>query len=161
MECDICGSTQHFRRECPKGDGKGRPSAHLAQESDDVEYVDLESFFASDNTSPVYFMTMQYMNAAGVLTDYAEDLFEGIYPDGDENDFEGWIGLPPDAGQPATTVNATAGQPATTIGTGPEEYFIGDDDDAIPATEDELQQALADVAPQTFGNARDMPQNLQ
>ena len=81
-------------------------------------------------------MTMQYMNAACVLTDYAEDLFEGIYPNGDENDFEEWIGLPPDAGQPATNVDATAGQPATIIGAGPEEYFIGDDDDAIPATED-------------------------
>ena len=91
MECDICGSTQHFRRECPKGDGKGRgsPSAHLAQTDDEVQYVDLEAFYAADATSPVYFMAVQYMNAAGLLTTYAEDLFEAIYTDGDENDFEG------------------------------------------------------------------------
>eukprot|EP00959_Pyramimonas_sp_CCMP1952_P448691 9395522-Pyramimonas_sp.AAC.1 len=24
MECDICRSTQHFCRECPQGDGRGR-----------------------------------------------------------------------------------------------------------------------------------------
>eukprot|EP00959_Pyramimonas_sp_CCMP1952_P058558 1222905-Pyramimonas_sp.AAC.1 len=24
MECDICHSTQHVRRECPQGDGRGR-----------------------------------------------------------------------------------------------------------------------------------------
>eukprot|EP00959_Pyramimonas_sp_CCMP1952_P239035 4995599-Pyramimonas_sp.AAC.1 len=23
-ECDICHSMQHFRRECPRGDGRGR-----------------------------------------------------------------------------------------------------------------------------------------
>ena len=89
MECDICGSTQHFRRECPKGDGKGRsPSAHLAQTSDEVEYVDLESFFASDTTTSVYFMAMRYMNAAGFLTEYTEELFEAFFPDGDADDLE-------------------------------------------------------------------------
>eukprot|EP00959_Pyramimonas_sp_CCMP1952_P157816 3299933-Pyramimonas_sp.AAC.1 len=32
VECDICHSTQHFRRECPQGDGRGRrPSIYLAQ----------------------------------------------------------------------------------------------------------------------------------
>ena len=164
MECDICGSTQHFRRECPKGDGKGRaPSAHLAQTSDDVEYVDLESFLASETASPspVYFMAMQYMDAAGFLTDYTEELYEAIFPDGDENDLEEWIGLPPYAGQPATTTNITAGQPADDIGMGPEEFYIGDDDSTIPATEEELQQALADITPQVIGLASDMPLHHQ
>ena len=64
MECDICGSTQRFRRECPKGDGKGRgaPSAHLAQTDDDIQYVDFETYLA-DTCTPVYFMTMKYMDA--------------------------------------------------------------------------------------------------
>ena len=179
MECDICGSTTHFRRECPKGDGKGRsaPSAHLAQTDDEVQHVDLEAFYAADATTPVYFMTMRYMDAAGLLTGYAEDLYEAFCTDGDENDFEEWLGLPalidyeewdglpPDAGQPAITneveVDNTAGQPATTIGAGYEEYYIGDDDDTIPATEEELHQALGDVTPQTIGNATDLPQDQQ
>eukprot|EP00959_Pyramimonas_sp_CCMP1952_P288748 6038566-Pyramimonas_sp.AAC.1 len=37
MECDICHITQHFRRECPRGDGGGRgPSMHLAQTDSDI-----------------------------------------------------------------------------------------------------------------------------
>eukprot|EP00959_Pyramimonas_sp_CCMP1952_P197694 4134579-Pyramimonas_sp.AAC.1 len=43
MECDICHSTQHFRRECPQGDGGGRgPSTHLVQADSDIQYVDSE-----------------------------------------------------------------------------------------------------------------------
>eukprot|EP00959_Pyramimonas_sp_CCMP1952_P206634 4321160-Pyramimonas_sp.AAC.1 len=41
MECDICNSTQHFRRECPPGDGGGRgPSMHWAQTDSDKQRVD-------------------------------------------------------------------------------------------------------------------------
>eukprot|EP00959_Pyramimonas_sp_CCMP1952_P225735 4720321-Pyramimonas_sp.AAC.1 len=37
MECDICHIAQHFRRECPQGDGRGRgPSVHLAQPDSDI-----------------------------------------------------------------------------------------------------------------------------
>eukprot|EP00959_Pyramimonas_sp_CCMP1952_P368698 7723003-Pyramimonas_sp.AAC.1 len=60
MERDICHSTQHFRRECPQGDGRGRgPSMHLAQTDSDVEYVDWESLLADSADSSatiVHFM---------------------------------------------------------------------------------------------------------
>eukprot|EP00959_Pyramimonas_sp_CCMP1952_P167042 3490914-Pyramimonas_sp.AAC.1 len=40
MECDICHSTQHFRREWLQGDGSGRgPSMHLAQTDSDIQCV--------------------------------------------------------------------------------------------------------------------------
>mgnify|MGYP001223928024 CR=1 FL=1 len=58
-------------------------------------------------------------------------------------------------------VETHAGQPATTIGVGCEEFCIGDDDDTIPATDEELQQALEDVEPQVIGNSSDMPHDLQ
>eukprot|EP00959_Pyramimonas_sp_CCMP1952_P135768 2840375-Pyramimonas_sp.AAC.1 len=47
MECDICRSTQHHRRECPQGDGRGRgPSMHLAHSDSDMQYVDWGSLLA-------------------------------------------------------------------------------------------------------------------
>eukprot|EP00959_Pyramimonas_sp_CCMP1952_P446575 9350440-Pyramimonas_sp.AAC.1 len=47
MECDICHSAQHFRRECPRGDGKGRgPSMHLALTDSDMQYVEWGSLLA-------------------------------------------------------------------------------------------------------------------
>eukprot|EP00959_Pyramimonas_sp_CCMP1952_P161536 3377907-Pyramimonas_sp.AAC.1 len=33
MECDICHSTQHFRRECPRGDGRGADIHSVTWES--------------------------------------------------------------------------------------------------------------------------------
>eukprot|EP00959_Pyramimonas_sp_CCMP1952_P435717 9124179-Pyramimonas_sp.AAC.1 len=46
-ECDICHSTQHFRRECPQGDGRGRgPSIHLVQTDSSIQYVDWGSLLA-------------------------------------------------------------------------------------------------------------------
>eukprot|EP00959_Pyramimonas_sp_CCMP1952_P264520 5530947-Pyramimonas_sp.AAC.1 len=37
MECAIRHSAQHFRRECPQGDGRGRgPSMHMAQTDSDM-----------------------------------------------------------------------------------------------------------------------------
>eukprot|EP00959_Pyramimonas_sp_CCMP1952_P018516 391117-Pyramimonas_sp.AAC.1 len=37
LECDICHSTQHFRRECPQGNGGGSgPSMHLVQTDLDI-----------------------------------------------------------------------------------------------------------------------------
>eukprot|EP00959_Pyramimonas_sp_CCMP1952_P070849 1479676-Pyramimonas_sp.AAC.1 len=47
MERDICHSTQHFRRECPRSDGRGRgPSTHWAQTDSDIQYVDWETLLA-------------------------------------------------------------------------------------------------------------------
>eukprot|EP00959_Pyramimonas_sp_CCMP1952_P095922 2005578-Pyramimonas_sp.AAC.1 len=47
MECDICRSAQHFRRECLRGDGRGRgPSIHLAQTNSDMQCVDWGSLLA-------------------------------------------------------------------------------------------------------------------
>ena len=45
-------------------------------------------------------------------------------------------------------VDTDAGQPASSDGKGYKEYYIGDDADAIPATEEELRQALEDIQPQ-------------
>jgi len=58
-------------------------------------------------------------------------------------------------------VETNAGQPATTIGVGCEEFYIGDDDDTIPATDEEVQQALEEVEPQVIGNSNDMAHDLQ
>eukprot|EP00959_Pyramimonas_sp_CCMP1952_P067132 1401482-Pyramimonas_sp.AAC.1 len=58
MQYDICHSTQHFRRECPRGDGGGRgPSMHLTQTDSDK----------------------QYLSASMSLDNYAGELFEEIY----------------------------------------------------------------------------------
>eukprot|EP00959_Pyramimonas_sp_CCMP1952_P076041 1589112-Pyramimonas_sp.AAC.1 len=44
-QCDICHSTQHFRRECPQSDGRGRgPSMHMARTDSDMQYVDWGHF---------------------------------------------------------------------------------------------------------------------
>eukprot|EP00959_Pyramimonas_sp_CCMP1952_P446774 9354970-Pyramimonas_sp.AAC.1 len=41
IECDICHSAEHFRRECPQGDVRGRgPSIDLAQTDPDMQCVD-------------------------------------------------------------------------------------------------------------------------
>eukprot|EP00959_Pyramimonas_sp_CCMP1952_P053259 1114007-Pyramimonas_sp.AAC.1 len=65
MECDICHSTQHFHRECPQGDGRGRgPSVHLAQTDSDMQYVDWGSLLADpadSSAAVVNFMAARYL----------------------------------------------------------------------------------------------------
>eukprot|EP00959_Pyramimonas_sp_CCMP1952_P382269 8010330-Pyramimonas_sp.AAC.1 len=49
MECHVCHRTQHHRRECPQGDGRGSgrgPSMHLVQTDSDIQYVDWGSLLA-------------------------------------------------------------------------------------------------------------------
>eukprot|EP00959_Pyramimonas_sp_CCMP1952_P321104 6719612-Pyramimonas_sp.AAC.1 len=60
MECDICHSTQHFRRECPQCDGRGRgPSIHLARTDPDIQHVDWGSLLtgpADSSATVIHFM---------------------------------------------------------------------------------------------------------
>eukprot|EP00959_Pyramimonas_sp_CCMP1952_P196969 4118417-Pyramimonas_sp.AAC.1 len=83
MECEICRSTQHSRRECPKGDGRGRgPSMHLAQDDSDMQYADWETLLAdlADNpTAAANFMVARHLSASISLERCADELFEEIY----------------------------------------------------------------------------------
>eukprot|EP00959_Pyramimonas_sp_CCMP1952_P163895 3426638-Pyramimonas_sp.AAC.1 len=75
MECDICHRTQHFRRECPQGDGRGRgPSIHLAQTDSDVQYVGWE-----------------YFSASVTLENYADELFEEVFTGHGDVDLAEWL----------------------------------------------------------------------
>eukprot|EP00959_Pyramimonas_sp_CCMP1952_P293603 6140561-Pyramimonas_sp.AAC.1 len=54
MECDICHSAQHCRRECPQGDGRCRGSSILfAQAESDTQYVDWGALLAEPADTPV------------------------------------------------------------------------------------------------------------
>eukprot|EP00959_Pyramimonas_sp_CCMP1952_P106163 2219648-Pyramimonas_sp.AAC.1 len=68
MDCDICRSTQHVRRECPWGDGGGRgPSMNLAQTDSATQYVDWETPLADPAHNPtpaVNFMAARYLSAS-------------------------------------------------------------------------------------------------
>eukprot|EP00959_Pyramimonas_sp_CCMP1952_P197655 4133750-Pyramimonas_sp.AAC.1 len=75
MECDIFHSTQQFRRECPRGDGRGRgPSIHLAQTDSDMQCVDWEYLCASMN-----------------LDNCADELFEEVFTGHNDIDLAEWL----------------------------------------------------------------------
>eukprot|EP00959_Pyramimonas_sp_CCMP1952_P331074 6932927-Pyramimonas_sp.AAC.1 len=104
MERDICHSTQYFRRECPRGDGRGRgPSTHLAQTDSDMQYVDWGSLLAgpADSSATVAdFMVAGYLSASTTLENCADELFDGVFTSHDDIDSAEWLGIPV-AGQPA------------------------------------------------------------
>eukprot|EP00959_Pyramimonas_sp_CCMP1952_P178953 3741069-Pyramimonas_sp.AAC.1 len=98
MECDICHSTQHFRRDCPRGDGRGRgPSIHLARTDSDMQYVDWESLLADPADGPatmVHFMAAAYLSASVTLENFADELFEEVFSGHDDIDLAEWLGVP-------------------------------------------------------------------
>eukprot|EP00959_Pyramimonas_sp_CCMP1952_P315602 6605550-Pyramimonas_sp.AAC.1 len=104
MECDICHSTQHFRRECPQGDGRGRGlSMLLAQTDSDMQYVDWESLLADPADSLVAvmnFMAARYLSASVSFENCASELFEEVFIGHNGIDLADWLGIPI-AGQPA------------------------------------------------------------
>eukprot|EP00959_Pyramimonas_sp_CCMP1952_P124165 2596389-Pyramimonas_sp.AAC.1 len=67
MECYICHSTQQFRRECPRGDGRGRgPSIDLDQADSDIQHVDWETLLADpadSSVTVVNFTAAEYLSA--------------------------------------------------------------------------------------------------
>eukprot|EP00959_Pyramimonas_sp_CCMP1952_P093714 1960985-Pyramimonas_sp.AAC.1 len=83
MDCDICRSAQHFRRECPRGDGRGRgPSIHRAQTDSDIQHVDWESLivdFADGSATIVHSMAVRYLRASIALDSYADVLFKEVF----------------------------------------------------------------------------------
>eukprot|EP00959_Pyramimonas_sp_CCMP1952_P016258 344179-Pyramimonas_sp.AAC.1 len=98
MECHVCHSMQHFRRQCPQGDGRGRgPSMHLAQTDSDIQYVDWESLLADPADSPaavVNSMAARYLSASMSLENYADELFEEVFAGHSEIDLADWLGIP-------------------------------------------------------------------
>eukprot|EP00959_Pyramimonas_sp_CCMP1952_P109201 2283917-Pyramimonas_sp.AAC.1 len=104
MECDVCHSTQHFRRECPQGDGRGRgQSMHLAQIDSDIQYVDWGSHLADpadSSVAVVNFMVARYLSACMSLENYVDGLLEEVFTGHNDIDLADWLGMPI-AGQPA------------------------------------------------------------
>eukprot|EP00959_Pyramimonas_sp_CCMP1952_P038049 796240-Pyramimonas_sp.AAC.1 len=98
MECDICHITQHFRRECPQGDGRGRgPSIHLVQTDSDIQHVDRESFLADPadgSATIVHFRAARYLSASVALENYAGELFEEVLAGHDDIEMAEWLGMP-------------------------------------------------------------------
>eukprot|EP00959_Pyramimonas_sp_CCMP1952_P069271 1445655-Pyramimonas_sp.AAC.1 len=83
MECDMCRSTQHFRRECPRGDGRGRgPSMHPAQTISVMQCVDWGSLLADpahSSATVVNLMAARYLSASMALENCADELFEELF----------------------------------------------------------------------------------
>eukprot|EP00959_Pyramimonas_sp_CCMP1952_P255359 5333572-Pyramimonas_sp.AAC.2 len=101
MECDICRSTQYFRRECPRGDGGGRGSSmHLAQTDSDMQRVDWETRLADPAGNPTQSLTSWLPGASMSLETCAGELFEEIYVGHDQVIPADWLGIR-SAGQPA------------------------------------------------------------
>eukprot|EP00959_Pyramimonas_sp_CCMP1952_P002984 61869-Pyramimonas_sp.AAC.1 len=104
MECEICHNTHHFRRECPRGDGRGRgPSMHLAQTDSDMQFVDWETRLtdpADRSVANVNFMAAKFWSAGISLENYADEAFEEIFAGHSESDLAGWLGMPV-AGRPS------------------------------------------------------------
>ena len=153
MTCDICESPNHFRRDCPKGKGKGSSvSVNLAQGSEDIEYVDYD-FFLSPPAGPpasaaVYFIMARYAEAAVALALYAEELMHDLHGDtfADGLGLEEWIYIPFEADQTAhAEPSADAGPPASVAsdsdGCMPCDMDLSEPE-TIPATEIELTQML-------------------
>eukprot|EP00959_Pyramimonas_sp_CCMP1952_P280742 5868132-Pyramimonas_sp.AAC.1 len=88
IECVICHSARHFRRECPQGDGRGRGlSMHLAQTDSDMQYVDWGSLLAdpADGSATVIdFVAAGYLSARMALESYADELFEEVFTGHDD-----------------------------------------------------------------------------
>eukprot|EP00959_Pyramimonas_sp_CCMP1952_P075764 1583772-Pyramimonas_sp.AAC.1 len=68
MEGDIYHRTQHFRRECPQGDGRCRgPSIHLAQTDSDIQQVDWGTPLAEPEdttTAAVHFTAARHLSTS-------------------------------------------------------------------------------------------------
>eukprot|EP00959_Pyramimonas_sp_CCMP1952_P064636 1349021-Pyramimonas_sp.AAC.1 len=103
MECDICHST-HFRRECPRGDARGRgASMHPAQTDSDMQSVDWGSLLANPadgSATIVHCVAAGYISASLALENYADELFDEARAGHDDIDAAEWLGAPI-AGQPA------------------------------------------------------------
>eukprot|EP00959_Pyramimonas_sp_CCMP1952_P275428 5756935-Pyramimonas_sp.AAC.1 len=76
MECDICQSTQHFRRECLQGDGGGRgPLMHMALTDSDIQ-ESLLADPADGSAAVVNVMAARRLGASMYLENCADRLFE-------------------------------------------------------------------------------------
>ena len=146
MTCDICESPNHFRKNCPKGKGKGSSvSVNLAQGSEDIDYVDFD-FFLSPPAGPpasaqVYYLMARYAEAAVDLDFYAEELMDELHG----GTFADWLGLGNWEPDPEVDQAAHAGPPALAA-TDSDECAPCDMDlsepETVPATDNELTQML-------------------
>eukprot|EP00959_Pyramimonas_sp_CCMP1952_P197005 4119401-Pyramimonas_sp.AAC.1 len=101
----MCHSTQHFRRECPRGDvsGRGQSSMQLAQTDSCMQHVDWETLLTEPADNPaaaVNFMAAGYLRASMSFENCADELFEEMHVGHNEINLADWLGMPI-AGQPA------------------------------------------------------------
>eukprot|EP00959_Pyramimonas_sp_CCMP1952_P233670 4883462-Pyramimonas_sp.AAC.1 len=79
MECDICHSAQHFRRECPRGDGRGRVRQYIWVERIPTYSTSIGSRFWPTllTAQPQSFISwLPGICASMNLENYADELFE-------------------------------------------------------------------------------------
>eukprot|EP00959_Pyramimonas_sp_CCMP1952_P423961 8880439-Pyramimonas_sp.AAC.1 len=95
MECDICHSAQHSRRECPKVmEEAWGPSTHLAQTGSDLQYVDWQSLLAdpADGSAILlHFMAARHLCAGMTLENYADELFKDVFTGRGDIDLAEWL----------------------------------------------------------------------